>query len=94
MSQIDDQKNQVDRAMQRTRDDLKAEAKRGVALLKELRDEIRAKLLLANVEAKREWSLIEADLNRIEMAAQNATEESRRALSDAVARARAFAKRL
>jgi hypothetical protein len=94
MSQIDDQKNQVDRAMQKTRDDLKAEAKRGVALLKELRDEIRTKLLLANAEAKREWSLIEADLNRIEMAAQNATEESKRALADALAKARAFSKRL
>jgi len=91
---MDKAKKQVDKAMANTTDDLRSEVKKSVALLKELRDEVRAKLALASADAKEEWARIDGDLTKIELAAQNATHESKKALADAGERVRQFAKRI
>jgi hypothetical protein len=66
--------------------DLKDELKKGLDHLQTLRDEVRVRLHLAGLDAKNEWNKLEPHLFEVEQAAKEASEASRRALTDAVAR--------
>jgi len=66
--------------------DLKAEMKRGVDLLRTLRDEIKVKLHLAGMDAKDQWAKLEPELFKVERAAEQATESSRKLVEDALSR--------
>jgi len=66
--------------------DLKNEMKKGVDLLKTLRDEIKVKLHLAGMDVKDQWAKLEPDLHRVERAAEQATEASRKLMDDTLAR--------
>jgi hypothetical protein len=57
--------------------DLKAEMKKGVDLLRTLRDEVKVKLHLAGMDAKDQWAKLEPELFKVERAAEQATESSR-----------------
>ena len=45
--------------------DLKAEMKRGVDLLKTLRDEIKVKLHLAGMDVRDQWAKLEPELSKV-----------------------------
>jgi hypothetical protein len=64
--------------------DLKAELQKGTELLKTLRDEIKLKLHLGGMEAKDQWAKLEPELWKVERAAQQATETSKRLVDEAV----------
>jgi hypothetical protein len=66
--------------------DLKAEMKRGVDLLKTLRDEIKVKLHLAGMDARDQWAKLEPELSKVERAAEQATESSKKLMDDALTR--------
>jgi hypothetical protein len=66
--------------------DLKDEMKRGVDLLKTLRDEIKVKLHLAGMDAKDQWAKLEPELFKVERAAEQATESSKKLMDDALSR--------
>jgi hypothetical protein len=67
-------------------DHLKEELKRGLNLLRMLRDEIRVRLHLGGLDAKGEWNRLEPHLIDVERAAHTATEASRRMIADAIER--------
>ena len=73
-----------------TRAELKDELNKGLERLQALRDEVRVRLHLAGMDAKAEWNKLEPHLLDVEKAAQEATEASRQALSDAVDRLKKF----
>jgi hypothetical protein len=64
--------------------DLKAELQKGAELLKTLRDEIKVKLHLGGMEAKDQWEKLEPELWKVERAAQQATESSKRLVDEAI----------
>ena len=64
--------------------DLKAELQKGADLLKTLRDEIKVKLHLGGMEAKDQWAKLEPELWKVERAAQQTTESSKRLLDEAL----------
>jgi hypothetical protein len=64
--------------------DLKAELQKGAELLKTLRDEIKVKLHLGGMEAKDQWTKLEPELWKVERAAQQTTESSKRLLDEAI----------
>jgi hypothetical protein len=64
--------------------DLKTELQKGAELLKTLRDEIKVKLHLGGMEAKDQWAKLEPELWKVERAAQQATESSKRLVDEAV----------
>ena len=66
--------------------DLKNEMKKGVDLLKTLRDEIKVKLHLAGMDAKDQWSKLEPELSKVERAAEQATESSKKLMDEALSR--------
>ena len=66
--------------------DVKAEMKRGVDLLRTLRDEIKVKLHLAGMDAKDQWAKLEPELFKVERAAENATDASKKLLDEALSR--------
>jgi hypothetical protein len=66
--------------------DLKAEMKRGVDLLKTLRDEVKVKLHLAGMDVRDQWAKLEPELNKVERAAEQATESSKKLMDDALGR--------
>ena len=66
--------------------DLKAEMKRGVDLLRTLRDEIKVKLHLAGMDAKDQWVKLEPELYKVERAAEQASESSKKLMDDALNR--------
>jgi hypothetical protein len=66
--------------------DLKAEMKRGVDLLRTLRDEIKVKLHLAGMDAKDQWAKLEPELFKVERAAEQATESSKKLMDEALNR--------
>ena len=66
--------------------DLKAEMKRGVDLLRTLRDEIKVKLHLAGMDAKDQWAKLEPELSKVERAADQATEASKKLLDETLKR--------
>jgi hypothetical protein len=64
--------------------DLKAELQKGSELLKTLRDEIKVKLHLGGMEARDQWAKLEPELWKVERAAQQATESSKRLVDEAI----------
>ena len=66
--------------------DMKAEMKKGVDLLRTLRDEVKVKLHLAGMDVKDQWSKLEPELFKVERAAEQATESSKKLLDDALNR--------
>ena len=70
--------------------DLKAEMKRGVDLLRTLRDEIKVKLHLAGMDVKDQWAKLEPELSKVERAAEQATESSKKLMEDALNRLKAL----
>ncbi|MGZ6139531.1 MAG: hypothetical protein ACXWLA_02610 [Myxococcaceae bacterium] len=70
--------------------DLKAEMKKGVDLLKTLRDEVKVKLHLAGMDAKDQWAKLEPELSKVERAADQATESSKKLLDETLKRLKAI----
>ena len=70
--------------------DLKAEMKRGVDLLKTLRDEIKVKLHLAGMDVRDQWAKLEPELSKVERAAEQATASSKKLMDDALNRLKAL----
>ena len=64
--------------------DLKNEMKKGVDLLKTLRDEIKVKLHLAGMDAKDQWAKLEPELSKVELAAEHATHASKKLVDEAL----------
>jgi hypothetical protein len=76
--------------MSQTTEELKTELHKSVALLRTLRDEVRVSLHLAGLDARDQWARLEPHLAEVERAAREASEASRVALTDAVAKLKAF----
>ena len=70
--------------------DLKSEMKKGLDLLKTLRDEVKVKLHLAGMEAKDQWAKLEPELSKVERAADQATESSKKLLDETLKRLKAI----
>jgi hypothetical protein len=70
--------------MSQTTDDLKKELKKSLGLLGTLRDEVRGKLRVAGTDVKNEWKKLEPHLVEVERAAGEATEASKKAVTEAV----------
>ncbi|HEY3595538.1 MAG TPA: hypothetical protein VGL13_16735 [Polyangiaceae bacterium] len=66
--------------------ELKAELKKGLGRLQSLRDEVRVKINLASLTLKDQWKKMEPRLEEVERAAQDISETSRTALTDALKR--------
>jgi hypothetical protein len=66
--------------------DLKDELKKSADLLRTLRDEIKVKVHLAGMDAKDQWAKLEPELFKVERAAEQATESSKKVLDDALKR--------
>lgn len=66
--------------------DLKSELKKGVDLLRTLRDEVKVKLHLAGMDAKDQWAKLEPELSKVERAADQATESSKKLLDETLKR--------
>ena len=66
--------------------DLEAELKKGVELLRTLRDEVKVKLHLAGMDVKDQWAKLEPELFKVERAAEQATESSKKLLDEALQR--------
>jgi len=66
--------------------DMKQELEKGVAVLRTLRDEIKVKLHLAGMDAKDQWAKLEPELFKVERAAENATDTSKKLLDEALTR--------
>ncbi len=66
--------------------DLKSEMKKGVDLLRTLRDEVKVKLHLAGMDVKDQWAKLEPELYRVERAAEQATESSKKLMDEALNR--------
>ena len=64
--------------------DMKQELEKGVAVLRTLRDEIKVKLHLAGMDAKDQWAKLEPELFKVERAAENATDTSKKLLDEAL----------
>jgi uncharacterized protein YPO0396 len=67
-----------------TREDLKRHITQSVQTLRQLRDEIRVELHLANVDAKARWQALEASGGAAEKLADDLSEASQGALKDMV----------
>jgi hypothetical protein len=70
--------------------DMKQELEKGVAVLRTLRDEIKVKLHLAGMDAKDQWAKLEPELFKVERAAENANDTSKKLLDEALARLKAL----
>ncbi len=70
--------------------DLKSEMKKGLDLLRTLRDEVKVKLHLAGMEAKDQWAKLEPELSKVERAADQATESSKKLLDETLKRLKAI----
>jgi hypothetical protein len=66
--------------------DLKSEMKKGVDLLKTLRDEVKVKLHLAGMDVKDQWAKLEPELSKVERAADQATEASKKLMDETLKR--------
>ncbi len=91
---VDQARSEADAAFNRTKTELKDEVHRAKGLLRQLRDDVRQKLIVAGMDAKEEWSRIEIEIAHVEVAAQEATESSKKALHEMADQVRTFAKRL
>lgn len=76
--------------MNATTTELEKDLKKGLALLKTMRDEVRVKLHLASMDAKDQWQKLEPHLANIEQTAEDITETSRAAVIGAVNSLRKF----
>jgi hypothetical protein len=72
--------------IQSTNADLKKDLHKGLADLRTLRDEVRVKLHLAGMEAKKEWDELEPQLAELERAAGDLGAAAQTAVSKAVSR--------
>jgi len=70
--------------MSDTTNELKNEFKKSLSYLQTLRDEVRVRLHLANMELKDQWNRLEPHLADVEKKAANASEASRQLIDDAV----------
>ncbi|HJZ85757.1 MAG TPA: hypothetical protein VKN99_11335 [Polyangia bacterium] len=68
--------------------DLKQELKRGLELLKTLRDEIRLDLHLAGMEARDQWTRLEPRIAQLEKRGQELGAASKQALDELLAAAK------
>jgi predicted nucleic acid-binding Zn-ribbon protein len=66
------------------KNELKNELKKTLSHLQALRDEVRVRLHLANMELKDQWNKLEPHLADVEKKAADATEASRTLLHEAV----------
>jgi predicted nucleic acid-binding Zn-ribbon protein len=76
--------------MSDTANDLKNELKKGLSQLQTLRDEVRVKLHLANMDLKDQWNKLEPHLADVEKKAADATEASRSLINEAVKKLEKF----
>jgi hypothetical protein len=72
--------------MNQTTTELKREIQKSLGLMRTLRDEVRVKLHLASMDAKEEWRKLEPHLVDVEHAANEFTEATCTAVSEAVKR--------
>ena len=74
---------------------IKDEVEKNVERLTSLRDEVKLKLHLATLDAKKEWDeRIEPRVNEVEQAAKSITESSRSTLNEVVAKLEEFLARI
>jgi hypothetical protein len=64
--------------------ELKKELEKGLTRLQSLRDEVRVRLHLAGMDLKDQWNKLEPHLEEVEKKAEEASDEARALLSDAV----------
>ena len=76
--------------MSETTRELKKELEKSLGLLRTLRDEVRVKLHLASMDIKDQWKKIEPHLQDAEKAAEQASDASRAALTEAVKKLEKF----
>jgi hypothetical protein len=76
--------------MSDTANDLKNELKKGLSQLQTLRDEVRVKLHLANMDLKDQWNKLDPYLADVEKKAADASEASRNLINEAVKRLEKF----
>ena len=76
--------------MSDTANDLKIELKKGLSQLQTLRDDVRVKLHLANMDLKDQWYKLEPHLADVEKKAAEATEASRSLIDEAVKKLEKF----
>jgi predicted nucleic acid-binding Zn-ribbon protein len=76
--------------MSDTANDLKNELKKGLSQLQTLRDEVRVKLHLANMDLKDQWNKLEPHLLDVEKKAADASEASRNLINEAVKKLEKF----
>ncbi len=70
--------------------ELKKELKKGLDLLRTLRDEVRVKLHLAGMDLKERWNKLEPYVIDVEKAAENVSEASRAKVAEAVKKLQEF----
>ncbi len=76
--------------MSETTKELKEELDKGVALLLTLRDEVKLKLHLAGMEAKKQWNELEPRVQTAVDAAKHATDASHKVVTEAVSALKKF----
>jgi hypothetical protein len=73
-----------------TTGDLKKELEKRLTTLKTLRDEVRVRMHLANMDLKEQWKKLEPHIEEVEKKAGELTDASKSALSEAVKRLEKF----
>ena len=76
--------------MNETTNELKNELKKSLSKLQTLRDEVRVRLHLANMDLKDQWNKLEPQLAEVEKKADELSDASRAAIADAVKRVQKF----
>jgi predicted nucleic acid-binding Zn-ribbon protein len=76
--------------MSDTANELKNELKKGLSQLQTLRDEVRVRLHLANMDLKDQWNKLEPHLADVEKKAADASEASRSLIHEAVKKLEKF----
>jgi hypothetical protein len=76
--------------MAEAKGELKKELEKGLTKLQSLRDEVRVRLHLAGMDLKDQWNKLEPQLDQVEKKAQEASEEARSVLADAVKKLEKF----
>jgi predicted nucleic acid-binding Zn-ribbon protein len=70
--------------------ELKSELKKSLSQLQTLRDQVRVRLHLANMDLKDQWNKLEPHLADVEKKAASASEASRTLISDALKKLEKF----
>jgi hypothetical protein len=76
--------------MSDTTNELKMELKKSLSDMQRLKDEVRVRLHLANMDLKDQWNKLEPYLADVEQKAAEASEASRNLISDAMKRLEKF----